>query len=471
MQVSKTPFMKKARQTLIGNRAFYAMVLAIVVPIIIQNAITNFVNLLDNIMVGKIGTDQMTGVSIANQLLFVANLCVFGGMSGAGIFSAQYHGAGNREGVQHCFRYKIYLAVLLTAAVVLIFSLLGEPLISLYLNDGDSMDRSTRTLGYGMEYLRMMLWGFAPFAFSQAYASTLRETGETTLPMRAALTGVFPNLVLNYTLIYGHFGAPEMGVRGAALATVISRYVELSIMLVCSHSHPDRFPFVHRIYSSMRVPLSLTKQITIKGMPLLANEALWSLGVAMLSRCYSLRGLDVVAGLNISNTVSNLFGVVFLSMGNATAIIIGQALGAGEIDRAKRETWQLAFFSLMGSIATAALLAISSPFIPLLYNTESQIRALATRFLLVYAITSPLHSFCNICYFTLRSGGKTMITFFFDCVFSWVVSIPIAYALVQFTGLNIVACYFLVQFADIIKCIIGFILVKKGIWVQNMVSE
>jgi len=471
MQKMKTPLLKQARTTLIGSRAFYAMVLAIVVPIIIQNAITNFVNLLDNIMVGKIGTDQMTGVSIANQLLFVANLCVFGGMSGAGIFSAQYHGAGSREGVQHCFRYKIYLAILLTVSAVLVFSTMGAPLISLYLNEGDSVERTTRTLGFGMDYLHIMLWGFAPFTFSQAYASTLRETGETALPMRASITGVLTNLVLNYTLIYGHFGAPAMGVRGAALATVISRYLELAIMLVCTHGHPDRFPFVHRIYRNMRVPLSLAKQVTLKGMPLLANEALWSLGVAMLSRCYSLRGLDVVAGMNISNTVSNLFGVIFLSMGSATAIIIGQALGAGEIDRAKREIWQLAAFSMLGSFVTAVLLAICSPLIPRLYNTEAQIRSLATSFLLIYACVSPIHSFINICYFTLRSGGKTMITFLFDCVFSWVVSIPIAYVLVQFTQLDIVTCYFLVQFADVIKFIIGFILVKNGIWVQNMVSE
>lgn len=470
MQTSNS-LLGRARKTLIGSRAFYAMVLAIVLPMIIQNAITNFVNLLDNIMVGKIGTDQMTGVSIANQLLFVSNLCVFGGMSGAGIFSAQYHGAGNRDGVQNCFRYKIYLALALTTITVLLFGLFGEPLISLYLNESESVERSVRTLSFGMEYLHMMMWGFAPFAFSQAYASTLRETGETKLPMRSAIVGVLTNLVLNYTLIYGHFGMPAMGVRGAALATVISRYLELAIILVCTHKNPQRYPFIHHIYRTMRLPLSLAKQITTKGMPLLLNEALWSLGVAILNRCYSLGGLDVVAALNISGTVSNLFSVVFLTMGNAAAIIIGQSLGAGELERAKRETWQLAAFSIVCSLATAALLSICSPFVPMIYNTEPHIRELATRFLLVYSCCMPLFSFCNSCYFTLRSGGKTMITFVFDCVFSWTVSIPIAYVLIQFTGLNIVACYFFVQFADLIKCIIGFIMVKKGIWVQNVVSE
>lgn len=468
---SSSSLLKKARRALIGNRAFYAMVLAIVIPMIIQNAITNFVNLLDNIMVGKIGTDQMTGVSIANQLLFVANLCVFGGMSGAGIFSAQFHGAGNSEGVRNCFRYKIYLAVLLSTIAICAFSALGEPLISLYLNESDSAERSARTLGFGMDYLHIMLWGFAPFAFSQAYASTLRETGETRLPMVASITGVLLNLVLNYTLIYGRFGAPVMGVRGAALATVISRYVELSIMVVCAHMHPDRFPFVHRVYRTMRLPISLAKQITVKGMPLLLNEALWSLGVAMLSRCYSLRGLDVVAALNISNTVSNLFGVVFLTMGSATAIIIGQALGAGEIERAKDQTWKLAVFAIFCSLVTAAVMSVCAPFIPKIYNTEEHIRALATRLLLVYCCCMPIFSFCNTCYFTLRSGGKTLITFMFDCVFSWTISIPIAYCLVSFTGFGIVPIYLCVQLADLIKCTIGFILVKKGIWIQNMVAE
>lgn len=470
MQKVHSPW-EKACKTLIGNRAFYAMVLAVVVPIIIQNAITNFVNLLDNIMVGKIGTDQMAGVSIANQLLFVSNLCVFGGMSGAGIFAAQYCGAGNHEGVRHCFRYKLYLSVLLTAVALFVFGAFGGPLISLYLNEGDAAQRVSSTLGYGLDYLRIMLLGIAPFALTQAYASTLREVGETALPMRAAITAVILNLIGNYILIYGHLGIPALGVRGAAIATVLSRYVELAIIVAGTHAHMERFPFICGAYKSLRIPLSLVKQITIKGMPLLVNEALWSLGVAAIAQCYSMRGLDVVAALNISNTVSNLFNVVFLSMGNATAIIIGQVLGSQDPVKAKDYAWKLTAFSLLCCIGTGILLSIVSPFIPMIYNTEPQIRRLATAFLLVCACCMPLGSFANSSYFILRSGGKTMITFFFDCGFSWLVSLPLAYALVQFTDLHIVAAYACVQMADFIKCVLGFILVKKGIWIHNMVAE
>ena len=461
---------KKARKTLIGSRAFYAAVLAIVVPMIIQNAITNFVNLLDNIMVGKIGTDQMTGVSIANQLLFVANLCVFGGMGGAGIFSAQYHGAGSREGVQNCFRFKIYLAIILSTVALSVFSLFGPQLISLYLNEGDAAERIALTLGYGMDYLKMMLWGFPPFAFSQSYASSLRETGETKLPMRAAISGVLCNLVLNYTLIYGHFGAPAMGVRGAALATVIARYLELSILIIGAHRSTDRFRFLEGIYRTMRVPLNLTKQIIIKGMPLLVNELFWSLGVATLARCYSMRGLDVVAALNINNTVSNVFSVVFLTMGNATAILIGQALGAGETERAKSDVWKLASFAIFCSVGTALVLMACAPFIPLIYNTEPQIRALATRLLLVYACCMPLFSFCNTCYFTLRSGGKTIITFVFDSLYLWVLCIPVAFVLSRYTDMHILPMYIAVQSLDIIKCLIGYHMVKSKKWVRDLVS-
>lgn len=464
-------YLKRARKTLIGDRAFYKMVLAIAIPIIIQNSITNFVSLLDNIMVGTTGTDQMAGVSIANQLLFVSNLCVFGGMSGAGIFGAQFFGAKNIDGVRYCFRYKIYLSILITVVATFLFAAFGSPLISLYLNDSDAAGRVASTLEYGLKYLHVMCWGIAPFTFTQAYASSLRETGETKLPMRAALVAVFTNLVLNYLLIFGRFGFPEMGVCGAALATVISRYLELAIIIAGTHLNPEKNTFIVGAFSSPRVPVKLAKQITVKGMPLLVNEMLWSMGVAVLMQCYSMRGLNVVAAMNISNTAANLFNVVFHTMGNVTAIIVGQVLGAGDTMRAKDYAWKMTFFSLFCSLITAVMLCAAAPFIPMIYNTEMEIRHLATSLLLICALCMPIFSFVNSWYFILRSGGKTMITFLFDCGFSWTVSIPLAFCLVRFTGMDIVWLYMTVQLADLIKWMFGFYLVKKGVWINNIVSN
>ena len=461
---------RSLKRLLIGDRAFYAMVLAIVVPIIIQNAITNFVNLLDNIMVGQVGTEQMSGVSIANQLMFVFNLCVFGGISGAGIFSAQFSGAGNQEGVRHCFRYKLYVCALLIAAALGVFLTGGRFLISRFLHDEADPARVALTLEHGMRYLHIMLFGMLPFALTQVYAGTLRESGETKLPMFAGIAAVFVNLVFNYLLIFGHLGFPKLGVAGAAVATVLSRYVELAIVVVYTHRHAGRYRFVRGLYSSLRVPGQLARDITLKGLPLLVNEGLWSMGMTTLSQCYSVRGLDVVAAMNISGTISNLFAVTFLSMGSATAIIVGQALGANDMEGARDRAWKLQAFSVGISLATMLVMNLVAPLIPQVYQTSDAVRRLATSFLRVYAFCMPLFSFCNSAYFTLRSGGKTLITFLFDSGYTWVVAVPFAWCLVHLTAMPIVPIYLCVQLADIIKCVFGFMLMKKGVWMNNMVA-
>ena len=458
------------RQLLFGDRAFYAMVLAIVMPIIIQNAITNFVNLLDNVMVGQVGTEQMSGVSIANQLLFVFNLCVFGGISGAGIFSAQFFGADNQEGVRHCFRYKLYVCALLIAVSLAVFLLGGRFLITRFLHDESGTGRVEVTLEHGMRYLHIMLFGLLPFALTQVYAGTLRETGETKLPMYAGIAAVFVNLIFNYLLIFGHLGFPKLGVAGAAIATVLSRYVELTIVVAYTHRHSERYRFVKGVYRSFHVPARLVKDITVKGLPLLINEGLWSMGMTLLAQCYSVRGLDVVAAMNISNTISNLFAVTFLSMGSATAIIVGQSLGASDMEGAKIQAWRLLTFSIAISLCTLLVMNLVAPLIPRVYQTSDAVRTLATQFLRVYAFCMPLFSFCNSAYFTLRSGGKTLITFLFDSGYTWAIAVPFAWCLVHLTALPVILIYLLVQMADILKCVLGFILLKRGVWLNNMVE-
>ena len=461
---------RSMRDALIGDRAFYVMVLSILVPIVIQNAITNFVNLLDNIMVGQVGTEQMSGVSIVNQLIFVFNLCVFGGISGAGIFSAQFYGANNQEGVRCCFRYKLYLCLLLIAVATTIFLARGEFLITRFLHDEADAGRVAVTLGHALDYLHVMLWGIPAFALTQVYASTLRECGETKLPMVAGIVAVFVNLTFNYLLIFGHLGLPRLGVRGAAIATVISRFVELIIVVFCTHANTERYRFAKGVYASLRVPRALARDITLKGMPLLVNESLWSMGMTMLVQCYSIRGLDVVAALNISSTVSNLFSVSILSMGSATAIIVGQSLGANDMAGAKRQAWKLIAFSLFISVGTLMVMLVVAPLIPRVYQTSEAVRHLATRFLRIYALCLPLISFCNSAYFILRSGGKTLITFMFDSCYTWLISVPVAWCLVHLTGLPVTTIYLLVQLADVIKCAFGYTLLRKGVWMNNIVG-
>ena len=461
---------KTLREKLIGDRNFYKMVLMIAVPIMIQNGITNFVSLLDNIMVGQVGTEQMTGVAIVNQLIFVYNLCIFGGVSGAGIFTAQYFGQKDEEGVANTFRFKLWLAVILTGTTVVIFLLFGEALIQMYLNGSQDGGDTAAVLRYGKDYLAVMLVGLAPFMLVQVYASTLRECGRTVVPMKAGIAAVFVNLIFNYLLIYGKFGFPEMGVTGAAVATVLSRYVEAVIVISWTHRHKEINTYIRGLYRTMKIPLSLTKRILIKGTPLLLNETFWAAGTAMLLQCYSVRGMNVVAGMNISNTISNLFNVVFIALGDSVAIVVGQLLGAGKMEEAKDTDRKMIAFSVACCTLIAVLMLFIAPLFPRLYNTNAQSREFATYFILVVAVFMPQNAFLHAAYFTLRSGGRTVITFFFDSVFICCVSVPIAYLLGHFTSLYVVYIFIAVQLADMIKCVIGFILVKKGVWLQNIVD-
>lgn len=462
--------MRTKLRRLIGSKAFYRMLIAVVLPIIVQNAITNFVSLLDNLMVGRVGTEEMSGVAITNQLMFVFNLAIFGAVSGAGIFSAQYHGAGNVEGVRHAFRYKLYISLMLCAIAIALFSVFGSDLISLYLTDTSDPLRVQLTLRHATDYLHIMLIGLIPFALSQCYAGTLRETGETLLPMLAGIAAVLVNLLFNYLLIFGKFGFPELGARGAAYATVLSRYVELAIIVIYTHTHSEKHPFGKGLYRSLRIPATVIRGITLKGAPLLVNELLWSMGTAMLTQIYSMRGLDVVAATNISSTVYNLFSVAFISMGSATSIIVGQALGANERETAKDHAHKLMFFSAVICIVISLVLIAVSHAIPLLYNTTDTVRSLATKLIICLACMMPFHAFSNCSYFVLRSGGKTLVTFVFDCGFVWLMCIPLAYALTRFTALDVLSIYLFVQLLDIVKAVLGYLLVRMGKWVQNIVA-
>jgi len=454
---------------LFGDKAFYKMVLGVAVPMMIQNGITNFVGLLDNIMVGQVGTEQMSGIAIVNQLMLVFNLAIFGAISGVGIFTAQFYGCKNHKGVRETFRFKLYICAAIVLIGILIFLAKGDSLILLYLH-GEGNDAALgATLEYGKKYLLVMLLGLLPFGVEQVYTGTLRECGETKIPMTAGVTAVFVNLVLNYLLIFGKLGFPEMGVVGAAIATVISRYVQALIVAVWTHRHTERMPFILGAYREFKISANLTANILKKGTPLMCNEILWAAGMAAMTQCYSMRGLEAVAALNISTTISNLFSVIYMAMGSAISIIVGQLLGAGKMEEAMDTDRKLIAFSVFSCLVMGGLLILLAPLFPMAYNTTDSVKRLAASLLRVAAGCMPLAAFMHASYFTLRSGGKTIVTFLFDSVFLWCISLPVAYVLSRFTGLPIIQLYLCCQLLDIIKCVIGFILVKKGVWLQNIV--
>ena len=454
----------------IGDKNFYKMVLTIAVPIMVQNGVSNFVNLLDNLMIGRIGTNALSGVAIANQIMFVFYLLIFGASAGVGIFTAQYFGMGDDEGVRYTFRFKLIINTVLTAASIVFFLVMAPTLISLFLKGEGTPQDAAETLKIGVEYMRIMMIGLVPVAITNSYSGTLRDIGQTKVPMIASVVAIFVNLVGNLLLIYGFLGLPALGARGAAIATVISRFVELGVLAVYTGTHSARYGFIVGAFRSLKVPGNLAGKFILKSLPLMANETLWALGQTTMNQSYSFRSLNAVAALNIESTIWNLLGVSFLAMGEAVGIIVGQILGSGDIDKAKDTARKMRAFTVACGAVFGVLMIAVAPFFPKLYKTTDDVKQLASGLIFIYGAFMPIYAYTHASYFTLRSGGNTLITFIFDSCFVWVLSVPVAFVLSRFTKIDVFYMVLIVQSLEIIKGCIGGGMVLSGIWARNIVK-
>lgn len=468
-----TGFKKK----FIGDRKFYKKVLLMVIPMILQNLVTNFVSMIDNIMVGQMGTEQMNGVSIVNQYIFVFNVTIFGAVSGPSIFGAQFFGKKDHEGQKQTFRFRLIVCTLIITAGSLIFGLFGRQLIDLFISPDESLSKeqalisAEQTMKYGSSYLKIMIAGLLPFGIGQAYSSVVRECGETKIPMIGALSAVGVNLLLDYGLIFGNLGMPKMGVRGAAAATVISKFIEASVIIIYVHIHKDRNKYVKGVYRSFYIPKKLVIDMIKRGTPLLINEFLWAAGMSVIAQCYSVRGLDVIAARNISGTMTNLFGAVYIQLGACIAIIVGAKLGANKLGEARDLDNKLLFFSVSATCLLSLIIVPLSPLFPMLYNTTDIIRKLSAFMIIIQAAAMPMWSYTNACYFTLRSGGKTGITFLFDFCYTWLFMIPLAFLLAYKTKMDIHPLYTVITLSEAVKVVIGYFMVRSDIWINNIVDN
>jgi putative MATE family efflux protein len=437
----------------------------------IQNGITNLVSLLDNVMVGTLGTESISAVTIVNQFIFVFNLMIFGSISAAGIYLAQYYGSGDENGMRYTFRFKLIItlsAAILGAAIIGIFE---DGLIGLFLHESESSGNLALTLEIAKKYLGVILIGLIPYALAQAYGSTLRETGEVFVPMISSIAAVATNFVLNILLIFGLLGFPALGVVGAAIATTVSRFVELFILLIYSHKNTKRFPYIKGIYSSIKIPRALFRKIIAKGIPLLFNESLFGLAIAMRNQCYSTRGLDAVAALNIFSTIFNLFSVIYMALGTSISIIIGAKLGAGKIEEAKDEDRKLITFAVFTGFLITLIMLVASLVFPKFYNTTDEVRNIASFMIVISGLAMPFSSFSHAAYFTLRSGGRILITILFDSVYMWGVVMPVSFIFAYLTEINILTLFIICQWTDALKVIFGAILLSRAEWARAIVRK
>ena len=350
------------------NKDLYSKLLKIAVPMMIQNGVSQIVNLLDNIMIGQVSTNALSGVGIANQMMFVFYLMTFGATAGSGIFTAQYFGKGDWEGVRVTFRFKLIANLILSVLACFIFFFGATFLVSKYLQgEGDPAD-AAETLKIGVQYLHVMVISLIPIGFCQAYSGTLRDIGQTKIPLLASAMAIVVNFTGNLLLIYGLLGFPALGALGAAIATVISRFVELGVLVIYVATHKTKCPFIVDAFRHFKIPAKLAGTFILKATPLLMNETLWALGITLLNQSYSVRSLDAVPAIQIESSLYNVMMVAFVAMGEAVGILIGQLLGNGQLKLAKENAFRMIFFTVAFGLLFGILMFIASPFFPLIFT-------------------------------------------------------------------------------------------------------
>ena len=456
---------------LIGTKDFYRKVLSLALPIMAQNIVTNFVNLVNNLMVGKLGTEELSGVAISNQLIFVYSMSISGILAGAGLFTAQFVGRNDEEGVRNTFRYKLFFSGLITLLLIILFYCFGNSLIGTFLNKNSATSAIGLTDIIAKKYLNIMLIGLIPFAVTQVYASTLRETGYVIMPVIASFVAVILNTILNYVLIYGKFGIPELGTSGAAISTVISRIVECSILIFGVWKGKDVHVFIKKSYLFWKLPEDLLKRILLKGIPTFISILSWSVGVTILVQAYSVRGLDAIAAYNIASTVNGIFTNVFGALGVTLLIVVGQLLGAGQMEYARDVNKKIIAFAIVVCIVIAVIMSLVAPLISKGYNTSEDVKRQANYVMWIMASILPCCGFTNCASSTLRAGGLTTLGFILDGMYALCISAPMAVILSRYTNISFVSLFFICQYLEVIKAAIQFYFVKKGDWLQNVVNS
>ncbi len=456
------------QNVLISSSQFYKWVFSLATPIVIQGGVTNLVSLLDNVMVGQLGIEQMSGIAIANQLLFVYNVGLIGALSGIGIFTAQFFGKQDQDGLCHTLQSKRIVASVFTVLSIAVFSIYGRDLIGGYIRYAGSAYSAKLAADSAWSYMCIMLIGLMPYAVGQIYGTTLREVSRTIPAMVGSVAAVLLNLILNYLLIFGKWGFPALGVRGAAIATVISRFAEMLIVVLWAYLCKE--PFIRMSWKRRRIPHSLLRNMAARTAPLVVNETIYAASYAAIIRCFATRGLAAIAASNIANNITQLFNVILYALGASLGIAVGNLLGASNFDEAREtNTRMIALAVEVCAVFTLILLPVSVWF-PRLFNTTEDVWQMSGQMIRVIAYLLPVRGFTHLAYYTMRSGGRTMLTLAFDGGYVTLFCLPIIWLLATFTDLSAVELFAVSLAAELSKSVLAAFWIKKGIWIRNIVS-
>lgn len=445
---------------LFNDKQFYKSLFAIAVPIMLQNFFNSVVNTLDTVMIGRLGTAEIAAVGLGNQIFFLYNLALFGLCSGSAIFTAQYWGMRDIGGIRKNTGFCLIIALAGAALWTVGAAFAPEKLIGFYSQD-------ETVIAIGTQYLRILSFSFIPFGISFVFMLTLRSVEKVRLPLVTTLIALSINAILNYCLIFGPGPFPAMGVRGAAIATVIARVIEL--ILLVSISYIKKYPLAGSLTELLSFKLPFIQRFVRIVFPVLLNEIAWSLGVSMQNLIIARTQTDAYAAFNIATTVNMLNWVLFIGLGNGVGVLIGKKIGEGDEIKAREYAARISWFAPIAAIGSAGALLLVSRFVPLVFNVNENVVVLVHIMFVILAVLYPFRSF-NMCMVVgiCRAGGDTVFCFIYDILFMWVFSLPLAAAAAFFLKAPVWIIFLCVTSEEYLKILLGIWRLRSGKWLRNV---
>ena len=438
------------------SKGFYSSLVAIAIPISLQALLQNFVNMLDTIMIGRLGSVEIAAVGLGNQIFFILNMILFGITSGGGVFIAQFWGKKDLAGIRKSLGLMTLIAFVVSFIFTIVCLLIPNQLIRLYSPD-------PQVIKVGGSYLRLVCLSYVPTAISFSITLALRSTERVKLPLVCTSISLFTNLIANYLLIF----VAGLGVKGAAIATVISRIIELVILATWSYSHK------YEICGKLKELLGFNRYFIVKflkiAFPVIINETFWGLGTSVYNAIFAHAGTNAFTAYSITGTISQLTWVFCMGFGNGIGVLIGKRIGEKKIEEAKtyakRSMW---FMPLIGAFVGVFLVPLSK-LLPVFFNVDQEIIKTATAILMILIFVYPFNSFCmNWIVGVCRAGGDTVFSAVAEIVVLWCVAIPLGYVAAFVLHLPAPMIYLFFCSESIAKAIIGAIRVLSGKWLHEV---
>lgn len=460
---SKSSFLNR-----FGPASFYSSALKIALPVMAQLLVQNLVSLIDNFMVAGLGDVKMSGVNISGQIIFLFIVFLNTVCTAAGIFLTQFSGAEDQEGMRQSICFKLWIGIFVAALFMFVCMAFPRNFLSFMVRGNNQADA---ILDQGVQYIWIIAFTGFPMMVSMVIASSLREIGEVKVPLVISIIATFVNTFFNWIFIYGNLGAPRLEVRGAALATVIARSVEMIVFII--YMIVKKPPFAIRLWDLVRVNFSLYKEICARAAMSTCSEMLWAVAETVTTALYNGRGgSEVVSGMSASFAIANLFFIAFSGITASTSVIVGKSLGRGELEKAKQQKhWLLNGANVFGVIMTfVGLMTIF--LVPIVFaNLSEQSRTICRNMIVVMALYMPAWVYINGQFSVSRAGGDTMLGMLVDGISNVFVVIPGIFIMAKFTSLGPVAMYAIIKAVEFPKIAIASWWLKKEKWLVNLAAK